>query len=452
MMGAAFGGVAGGALSLLGDRRRHRIISYAIGCIAAYIAVRMQQNTEQRMALRRQLQWEATALLLRLRTQQREAAAAATAAESATGKEAPEGRAATAIAAIANEMACTRRAATSTASTQTDPASPVASRRMLPPPVTPGLAPPPLAAAMPPPPPPTPGAPMSVMRRRQQGGGMPSMADLASALGGLKKAEEGGGAGAEALKKDASTLAGARGLGVSLEQIVSVKLRAAPSAQPISRKKAPTPEGVSLRTRLKRVTPAATTRPSPTIAKPQAKPALSSLRSAQAGRRPEPKPPAASDLDPASAALGRLKRFVSAAPASKVGSKVEEKENDPRNERPRWPALRKAPSGGAGLVERSAEAARPGGARDGFGRPTAAGGGGSKAALARAAWTGRTEPEARPREQIECEAQGGLEGAEADDSLPPSGAGGAGMRRGLSLVAARMTGWLWPAAPNATAA
>ena len=277
------------------------------------------------------------------------------------------------------------------------------------------------------------------------------MADLASALGGLKKAEEGGGAGAEALKKDASTLAGARGLGVSLEQIVSVKLRAAPSAQPLSRKKAPTPEGVSLRTRLKRVAPAATTRPSPTIAKPQAKPALSSLRSAQAGRRPEPKP-LASDPDPASAALGRLKRFAGAAPASKVGSKVEEKENDPRNERPRWPALRKAPSGGAGLVERSAEAARPGGARDGFGRPTAAGGGGSKTAIARAAWTGRTEPEARPREQIEFEAQGGLEGAEADDGLPPSGAGGTGMRRGLSLVAARMTGWLWPAAPNATAA
>ena len=118
-----------------------------------------------------------------------------------------------------------------TIATQTDPWSPppqIQAAPMPPPPCIPAPPPIPLAGAMAPPPPPPPPPPM--LSRRPPGGvGMPSAADLMTALSGLKQRSVGDESSEDAGKKDASTLAGARSMGISLDALLSVKLKAASS-------------------------------------------------------------------------------------------------------------------------------------------------------------------------------------------------------------------------------
>ena len=126
-----------------------------------------------------------------------------------------------------------------------------------------GLAPPPIlltGGAPPPPPPPPPpmGTPAGHIGRRPAG--MPSAADLMSALGGLRRAEAEVSDGDGERKKDASTLAGARSMGISLAMLEGVKLKAAtkqPDA-PASEVAEVTPEPVRLRRQLKHIERSAT--------------------------------------------------------------------------------------------------------------------------------------------------------------------------------------------------
>jgi hypothetical protein len=148
---------------------------------------------------------------------------------------------------------------------QTDAWSPP--RSALPPHMTaaPGaLAPPPIAmqpgAVLPPPPPPPPPPPaMMLGARPRSAAGVPSAADLMMALGGLKQRsaamdDDGANADDASGKKDAATLAGARSMGVSLDALLSVKLKVAsnPEGNDEAKKEAvSTPEVVKARRRLK---------------------------------------------------------------------------------------------------------------------------------------------------------------------------------------------------------
>ena len=231
--GVLVGGFTG-AITLLGERRRHRLASYAIGCIAAYIAVKLRQAAHEQGLARKELLRESARLLARLQAGD-----------------------------VGPLVAAPRRAAPTelrTTASQTDPVALAATStapRLLPPPITPvgGMMPPALAAGPPPPPPPPP--PLCTPRGLGRStGGLPNPQDLASALGGLRKAAGSGGAGGAtplaATKREAANLAGAKALGISLDMLSSVTLKAAAKLSPKLRPATPEAlaEAAKLRSRL----------------------------------------------------------------------------------------------------------------------------------------------------------------------------------------------------------
>ena len=175
-------------------------------------------------------------------------------------------------------------------STQTDPWTPpprpLQAPLLAPPPLPGGaLAPPPIlmagGGAVPPPPPPPPVPLLKTPMRPGGPRGVPSAADLMSALGGLKRAEscEDSQAGGAHLRKDAALLPGARSMGVSLDMLTSVTLKAAKASKPCDEAasgdappKEDTPEVLRARRRLKRIerpaTPVGKTPPASGVALP----------------------------------------------------------------------------------------------------------------------------------------------------------------------------------------
>ena len=148
----------------------------------------------------------------------------------------------------------TTRVQSTSAGTQTEAAlAPPAV--LAPPPLAAGsLAPPPLPplGAVPPPPPPPP--PLAARASRPALGGMPSAAQLALGLSGLRRADVNDGDGDGDGRKDAANLPGAKlagGMTVSLEMLQAVKLREKKAGSTPQKPKEETPEALRQMRRLK---------------------------------------------------------------------------------------------------------------------------------------------------------------------------------------------------------